>query len=165
MLEGNWKKEARTDRLKQGERAGQLIGVVFGVIMVIFLLLHWAQDTGFYTSEFDEIDATVLFAPILFGMVPELFRFMVGRKNLSRPLDVIVSLLFVFSAVYFLNDFQFNMEAFSQPLPGSLRFILDWISEDIAKVLLVIGVIGGGFSVVWNALTYVKVRELVGKEE
>ncbi len=163
MFESNWKREAKNDRLKQGERAGQLAGVILSIIVFIFLLVHWADDTGFYSSEFNEMDATVLFGPLLFGMVPSAFRFLVGRKNPSRPLDVVVSVLFVISAIYFLNYFHFNMEFFADPLPGSLEFLLDWMTEGIARIFLIIGVIGGTFSVVWTALTYVKVKEILEK--
>ncbi|OPX61053.1 MAG: hypothetical protein A4E29_00976 [Methanomassiliicoccales archaeon PtaB.Bin134] len=163
LFESNWKREAKNDRLKQGERAGQLAGVILSIIVFIFLLVHWADDTGFYSSEFNEMDATVLFGPLLFGMVPSAFRFLVGRKNPSRPLDVVVSVLFVISAIYFLNYFHFNMEFFADPLPGSLEFLLDWMTEGIARIFLIIGVIGGTFSVVWTALTYVKVKEILEK--
>ncbi len=133
MFESNWKREAKNDRLKQGERAGQLAGVILSIIVFIFLLVHWADDTGFYSSEFNEMDATVLFGPLLFGMVPSAFRFLVGRKNPSRPLDVVVSVLFVISAIYFLNYFHFNMEFFADPLPGRRDVLRRMDSPDLRQ--------------------------------
>ena len=165
MLEGTWKREAATDRMKQPERAGQLISVMLTIIASTYLFMHWLRDTGFYDPGFDEIDATVLFGPILFGLVPPLFRFLVGRKNASRPSDVIVSVLFTISAIYFLANFMFNMEVFATPLPEGARFLLDWISDDVARALLGLAVVGGAFSAAWNVLTYVKVKEILEKKD
>lgn len=165
MLEGNWKREAATDRMKQPERAGQLISVMLTVIAATYLFMHWLRDTGFYDPGFDEIDATMLFGPMLFSLVPPLFRFLVGRKNASRPSDVIVSVLFIISAIYFLANFMFNMEVFATPLPEGVRFLLDWISDDVARILLGLAIVGGVFSAAWNALTYVKVKEIMDRKE
>ncbi len=41
MLEGNRKREAATDCMKQPERAGQLISVMLTVITTTYLFMHW----------------------------------------------------------------------------------------------------------------------------
>jgi hypothetical protein len=84
-----------------------------------------------------------------------------GRKNIARPWDVIGSLLFVLASAYFLCAFPFDMAFFAVPLPDAIEFLIDWVSEDIAKMFLVIGVIGGIFGVGWPTLTYFKVREIL----
>ncbi len=161
MLESNWKKEAEKDKLKDAERASQLVSWFFTGLAAWFLLTHWTQDTGFYTSEFDQLDALVLFGPLFFGVLPPLVRTLRGRKNIARPWDIFGSMLFVLSSAYFLCAFPFDMAYFAVPLPGSLQFLIDWVTEDIAKVVLVIGVIGGIFGIGWTTLTYFKVREIL----
>lgn len=161
MLESTWKKEAEKDKLKDAERASQLVSWIFTAIAAWFLLAHWTEDTGFYTSEFDQLDAVLLFGPLLFGVLPPLVRTLRGRKNVARPWDIVGSMLFVLSSAYFLCAFPFDMAFFAVPLPEGMRFLIDWVTEDIAKVVLVIGVIGGIFGIGWTTLTYFKVREIL----
>jgi hypothetical protein len=70
-------------------------------------------------------------------------------------------MLFVLSSAYFLCAFPFDMAFFAVPLPESLQFLIDWVSEDIAKVVLMIGIIGGVFGIGWTSLTYFKVKEIL----
>lgn len=60
---------------------------------------------------------------MIVGMAPSLIRLIGGRKNPSRPFDVLGTMLFVLSAGYFLCNFHFDMTYFPQPLPESLRFL------------------------------------------
>jgi hypothetical protein len=53
------------------------------------------------------------------------------------------------------------MAFFALPLPEGLRFIIDWVTEDFAKVVLVIGIVGGAFGIGWTTLTYFKVKEIM----
>jgi len=161
MLDPTWRKEAEKDRLNDAERALQLISWIFTAIAAWFLLAHWTEDTGFYTPEFDQLDALVLFGPLLFGLLPPLVRTLRGRKNVSRPWDIAGSMLFVLSSAYFLCAFPFDMTFFAVPLPEGMRFLIDWVTVDIAKVVLVIGVIGGVIGIGWTTLTYLKVKEIL----
>ncbi|KAF5054212.1 hypothetical protein DSECCO2_390550 [anaerobic digester metagenome] len=156
-----WRKEAEKDRLNEAERAMQLISWVFTAIAAWFLLSHWTEDTGFFTSEFGQLDALVLFGPLLFGLLPPLVRTLRGRKNISRPWDIVGSMLFVLSSAYFLCVFPFDMAFFAVPLPDGMRFLIDWVTEDIAKVVLVIGIVGGVLGIAWTTLTYFKVKEIL----
>jgi hypothetical protein len=165
MLESPWRKEAEKDRLKDSERAAQLVGWFFTALAAWFLLAHWTEDTGFYTTEFGQLDAVVLVGPLLFGIMPPLVRTLRGRKNLARPWDIIGSILFVLSSAYFLCAFPFDMAFFAVPLPDSLRFLIDWVTEDIAKVVLVIGIVGGIAGIAWTSLTYFKVKEILDHRE
>ncbi|HQN75295.1 MAG TPA: hypothetical protein PLR51_04320 [Methanomassiliicoccales archaeon] len=161
MLESAWKKEAEKDKLNDAERALQLVSWIFTAIAAWFLLAHWTGDTGFYTSEFGQLDALVLFGPLLFGLLPPLVRTLRGRKSVSRPWDIFGSLLFVLSSAYFLCAFPFDMGFFAVPLPEGMRSLVDWVTEDIAKVVLAIGAVGGTFGIGWTTLTYFKVKEIL----
>jgi len=161
MLEPTWKKEAEKDKLNDAERASQLVSWIFTAIAAWFLLAHWTEDTGFYTSEFGQLDALVLFGPLIFGVLPPLVRTLRGRKNVSRPWDIFGSMLFVLSSAYFLCAFPFDMAFFALPLPEGLRFLVDWVTEDFAKVVLAIGIVGGAFGIGWTTLTYFKVKEIL----
>ena len=161
MLESTWLNEANKDVLNNGERIGQIAGVIVTILVASFLLSHWTGDTGFYTAEFNEWDALVLFVPLLYGIVPSSYRALVGRKNVVRPVDALGMVLFVISATYFLSAFHFDMQFFADPLPEWLRFIIDWIDEGWARLFLVLGIIGGTAGIVWTTVSYIKVKELL----
>jgi hypothetical protein len=161
----DWSKEVDRDVLRSADRIVQLVGVILTLVVISFLALHWTGDTGFYTSEFTEPEALILLVPLLYGALPNLIRVIVGRKNVVRPLDALGILFFLLSALYFLSNFHFDMTHFADPLPGVLRFLIDWIDEGWARILLVIGVLGGTFGLFWTLLTYIRVRELLmGRE-
>ena len=162
MLDSSWRKEAEKDGLKDAERAGQLGSFFIIGLAAWFLLTHWTDDTGFYTSDFGQLDAVLLFGPLFFGVLPPLVRTLRGRKNIARPWDIVSSMLFVLSFAYFLCAFPFDMAFFAVPLPESLRFLIDWVSEDIAKWALIIGVFGGIIAIGWTTFTYFKVKATLG---
>ncbi|MCG7844062.1 MAG: hypothetical protein MIO90_01360, partial [Methanomassiliicoccales archaeon] len=95
MLESTWLNEANKDVLRGGERIGQIAGVIVTFLVAAFLVSHWTGDTGFYTSDFNEWDALMLFGPLLYGIVPNLFRAVIGRKNVVRPFDAFGMIIFV----------------------------------------------------------------------
>lgn len=141
------------------------MGVILTLVVVSFLALHWAGDTGFYTSEFTELEALILLVPIFYGVLPNLLRAIIGRKNVVRPFDALGVLLFVLSALYFLSNFHFDMAHFADPLPGALRSLIDWIDEGWARIFLVIGVLGGAIGLFWTLAAYTKVRDLLAGKE
>lgn len=161
MLESLWRKEADDDPLSMEDQAGQLVGVLGSMLVLFYLIALWMGDVGFYTDEFSGTDAAVLFIPVVLGIFPAFVRIVLMRQNPARPLDALNTALFVLSAIYFLGNFHFDMSQFSYPLPEALRFLVDWIDEGWARMLLIVGIFGGTVGCVWISVTYVKVRQIL----
>jgi hypothetical protein len=54
--------------------------------------------------------------------------------------------------------FPFNFAHFADVVPDFLAFLISWITNDITRLLLAIGMVGGIVSVGINTVLYIKVR-------
>jgi hypothetical protein len=54
--------------------------------------------------------------------------------------------------------FPFNFAHFADVVPDFLAFLISWITNDIARLLLAIGMVGGIVSVGIKTVLYIKVR-------
>ena len=67
---------------------------------------------------------------------------LIGRKNPSRDLDSFGGLFFAtFGISWLLVVFPFDFAYFANVVPDFLRFLLKWISNDIARVIMVLLII------------------------
>ena len=83
-----------------------------------------------------------------------------GRKHLSRYFDVFGGMFFAGVAMaWLLVVFPFEFAYFADVLPDFLRFFVQWISNDIARVLMVLIIIVHIIGQVWMGLLHVFVRK------
>jgi hypothetical protein len=87
-----------------------------------------------------------------------------GRRNVSRPPELAASTFWVAGSIWLLAVFLFNFAHLADVLPESLRFLLGWITNDIAWVLFVLGILGGIGSIPVNIILYRRVRRLLHSE-
>jgi len=159
-INGQADKEAKSDQLGSKERKGQLAAVAGFVILVVFVALHQTESTGLFTDEFGTAAAVLLYGMIVFGTVPLLVRFLVVRKNNpARLLEAAAMALSFVGHLYFFVVFPFDMSHFADPLPGSLEFLIDWISPTLAKWILGLGAIGSVIFTVYDLVLYMAVEE------
>jgi len=152
-------KEAKKDEVSSSERIGQLLSVVVGAIVLAFFVIHQTRPTGFFTDDFGTVDAALLYALIVIGMVSPLVRFVFSQKNVARPFDVAGMAFFFVAGLYFLVAFPFDFTHFAEPFPRALEFLLDWISGTLAKWVLGIGVVASPFFSAYTFLLYVGVKK------
>jgi hypothetical protein len=158
LFEGHAAKEAARDRLRPSERVGQLIGMVVALIVAVYFAVLYASSSGFFTSEFTTADAVLFFEIAFLGAIPGLLRVVIGHKNAIRPLDVIFSISMLVAAAWFLSSFPFDFSHLPDALPMALRFLLSWISDGIAQVLMAIAIIASIFMIPYTTLLYLAVR-------
>ncbi len=116
--------------------------VVFSLLMMSYFALHQIRSTGFFTAAFGTSEMLLLYGLLLLGIVSASLESVFSRRLLSRLFDVFGGLIFgaVFT-VWLLVVFPFEFAYFADVLPDSLRFLVQWISNDIARVLMVLGII------------------------
>jgi hypothetical protein len=78
---------------------------------------------------------------------------MTGRRNVSRPPELAASVFWITGSAW-LFYFPFNFVHFAGSVPDLLRFLLSWITNDIAKVLFIFGTLGGVVLTVMNPVLY-----------
>jgi hypothetical protein len=78
-----------------------------------------------------------------------------SARALSRLLDAFGGAIFAtISVPWLLVVFPFEFTYFADVLPGSLRFLVQWISNEIAQGIMVIGIIIFAIAAVYCPLGY-----------
>jgi hypothetical protein len=158
-------KEARRDHLKLSERGGELIGVTTIVLVALFFYAHQAWSTGFFTSSFGSAEAFFLYGSILTGTAGPLARFVTGRRNISRLPELAASVFWIAGSAWLLVAFPFNFAHFADVVPEFLRFLVSWITNDIAWALFLLGTLGGIVFAPVNVVLYLRVRRLQSSQQ
>lgn len=94
-------------------------------------------------------------------MAGPLSRLVTGRRNVSRLPELAASTFWISGSLWLLVYFPFNFAHLVDVLPEFLRFALAWITNDIARIFFVLGLLGGIASVAVNAILYLRVRRLL----
>jgi hypothetical protein len=110
---------------------------------------------------FGGFGAFLLYGSIFLGVAGPIARSVTGSRNSARIPEIFASVFWIISSIWLLVSFPFNFAHFGDVIPEFLRFIVSWITNDIAWVLLAIGMIGGIAFVGIITLLYIKVRGLL----
>ncbi len=167
--QGSWferqaRKEVGRDRIPAGERGGQLIGIVIIILVALFFYYHQVNNTGFFTADFGIDDAIIFYGALLWGIVPNLIKMITGRRNFARLFEIVGTALTIFWVLWFLNSFPFEFANLAAPLPSSIQFILSWITNDIARLLFILALIGSMIGLFFQVLYYFIVRRTLRTE-
>ena len=135
--------------------------VVFSVLMVLYFVTHQIRSTGFFTATFGTLEMLMLYGFWSFWIVSAGLEGVFGRRLLSRLFDACGGLIFATIAIaWLIVVFPFEFAYFADVLPDSLRFLVQWISNDIARVLIVLGIIVHLGAAVYSPIAY----KFVGKK-
>ncbi|MCW3974949.1 MAG: hypothetical protein NWE86_01745 [Candidatus Bathyarchaeota archaeon] len=152
--------EAKKDIMKVSERAGEVIGIFCILILLVFFITHHISSAGFFTPKFGSLEQFLFYGSLSFGIITSVGKIIVGRKNVIRPLDAFGAIFSGIALLWLLNVFPFNFSHLSDILPDSLRVIIMWISNDIAKILMILGIIVSFIVAVYMIALYISIRQL-----
>ncbi|NIO36300.1 hypothetical protein GTO27_01200 [Candidatus Bathyarchaeota archaeon] len=155
--------EAKKDTIPYSERVGNIVGVVVGILIVLYFVAHQTGPTGFFTSEFDTLEMLLFYGSLMFGIVSTALRGLFGRKNFARLFEIFGAILAAIAITWLFVVFPFDFAYLADVLPSFLRFLLQWISNDIARVLMVLGIIVTLVMAIYTAIFYVLVRRELSK--
>jgi hypothetical protein len=150
--------EAKKDIVPYSERVGNIVGVGVGLLVVLYFVAHQMWSTGFFTSKFGTLEMLLFYVSLMFGIVSTALKGLFGRKNFARLFDVFGSVLFAITLVWLFVVFPFDFAYFADVLPSFLRFLVQWIFNDIARVLMVLGMIAAPVMAIYTAMLYMLVR-------
>ncbi len=151
-------REAKRERLRGSERISSLFGVFVSIVVIIYFYGHYSGNTGFFTSSFTSADAVLFFGASVLGLLPQLTRSVLGRRNVTRLLEVLTEAVFLIASIWFLATFPFDMSHLADLLPNGWHFLLTWISADLVKVVLVIAIAAMLFVIPYTLLLYQAVK-------
>lgn len=156
-------REVARDRLRLGDYIGECVVIVLTALVALFFINNQVLETGLFTSDFGAMETALFYGSLLFGTAPPVLRMTAGRRNVVRPFEVLGNIIFIVAAVYLLYVFPFDMAHLTDLFPSSLRFILDWITNDIARLLLAFAVVISAMAAVWTAFLYVAVKKRLAR--
>ena len=146
------------DVIPYDERVVSYAIILFGVLIVVYFVAHQTWSTGFFTATFGTLEMVMLYGSLIYWIVTSALLLFV-RKKLSRDLDVFGGLIFATVGItWFFVVFPFEFTYFADVLPDFLRFLVQWISNDIARVLMVPIIIVTLVFAVYASILHVFVR-------
>ena len=154
----NWFSRAKAEANKgipPNERVVGIVIVVVSVLMMLYYIAHQMWSTGFFTTAFGTFEMIMLYGNLTAWAVTGALEGIFGQRLLSRLFDVFGGIIFItFSLAWLLVVFPFEFTNFANVLPDFLRFLVQWISNDFARVVLVIGIIVFAVASVYSPIAY-----------
>ena len=148
------------------ERVTGIAIVVFSVLMVLYFVAHQTWSTGFFTATFGTLEMIMLYGSLIALIVTAALEGIFGQRLLSRLFDVFGGIIFItIGLAWLLVVFPFEFAYFADVLPDFLRFLVQWISNDIARVLMVLGIIVTLGAAVYTPIAYGFVGKKRSKRE
>ncbi len=124
------------------ERVVGISIVVFSILLVLYFIAHQTQSTGFFTAKFGTMEMLLLYGLLISVIISAGLEGVLGLRLHSRLFDVFGGLILAAVCTgWLLVVFPFEFAFFADVAPDSLRFLVGWISNDIARVLMVLAII------------------------
>jgi len=165
----NWysRGKAEADKgIPSNERFVGVAIVVVCVLIVFYFVAHQMGSTGFFTENFGTLEMIMLYGALVFMIVSAGLEGIFGQRLLSRMWDAFGGLIFAtIGETWLLVVFPFDFTYFAEVLPDFLRFLVQWISNDIAGVLLVLMIIVTLGAAIYTPIAYKFVRIKRSKPE
>lgn len=154
----NWFSRAKAEADKgvpPNERVVGITIVAISILMMLFFVAHQVGSTGFFTAAFGALETIMLYGNLAAWTVTGFLEGVLGQRLLSRLFDVFGGIIFItVSLAWLLVVFPFEFAYFADVLPDFLRFLVQWISNDIARGLMLIGVIVFTVAAVYSPIAY-----------
>jgi len=139
--------------------------VVVFTLIVLYFVAHQTWSTGFFTATFGPFEMLLLYGSLIEWIIVATLEGM-GRKNLSRDIDAFGGIIFVtIGGIWLLVRFPFQFAHFANVLPDFLRFLVQWISNDIARGVIALWAIVNGIAAVYYGILRVLVRKKLSKRD
>jgi hypothetical protein len=131
-------KEELSNEIASDDKAASIILIIVNGLIGFYLITHQTVSTGFFTPKFGTFDMITLYGVPVYWITTSVL-ILISQKHPSRDLDSYGGLFFATFAIGWLTVvFPFDFTHFADVLPDSLRFLVQWISNDVAVALLII---------------------------
>lgn len=132
-------------------------------LILLYLIAHQFLSTGFFNATLNVLAMLLLYGSLGEWIIVAVLE-TVGRKNISRDIDAFGGIIFVVaSGVWLFAVFPFEFTYFANLLPESLRFLLQWISNDVGRGVLVLWIIINAVAAIYYGILRVLVRKKLSK--
>jgi len=148
--------KAEADKgVQNNERVTGIVLVVASILAILYFVFHQIGATGFFTPKFGTLEMFLLYGSLAAWIITGSLDGIFGQRLLSRIFDTFGGIIFIAVAnAWLLVIFPFEFTYFTDVLPVSLRFLLQWISNDIARVIILLYTIAMGIASVYSPIAY-----------
>ena len=155
----NWFSRGKIDADKGIPKNDRIVAIGFffagSVLMVLYLVAHQIWSTGFFTTSFGTAEMIMLYGSWISLIITSVLEGVLGQRLLSRLWDAFGGIIFIVVATAWITVvFPFDFTYFADVLPDFLRFLVQWISNDIARILMVLYTIAMGIAVIYAPIAY-----------
>ena len=147
-------KSVNKDHLTPSQRVGELFSVQLLMLFLAFMLYHQLADTGFYTEDFRSVEKLCLYGPMLLAFLPPIIRAVGGGRNRARPYEAATNLSQALGSLWLVSIFPFEYAHLADALPKFLRFSLEWVTNDMARIVFIIMIVVGVIAFLVNTIRY-----------
>ena len=153
------------DVLSLDDRVISICVIMVFPLIVFYFVAHQMFSTGFFTATFGTLEMVLLYGSLIFWIFTCTV-LLLELKDLSRDIDSFGGLFFAaVGFAWLFVVFPFDFAYFADVLPDVFRFLVWWISNDIARVLLVLGFIVHLFLAVFSGILRVMVRKELARRK
>jgi hypothetical protein len=153
------------DELSLEDRVISIAIIMVFPLIVFYFVAHQTLSTGFFTATFGTLEMVLLYGSLIYWIFTCTV-LLLELKDLSRDIDSFGGLFFAaVGFAWLFVVFPFDFAYFADVMPDSLRFLVLWVSNDIARVLLVLGFIVHLFLAVFSGIHRVMVRKELARRK
>lgn len=157
-------KQALKDNMKNSEIGGELVGVIAIGLIGLFFYTHQRQATGFLRLTLGGWIPSALWCYSDWSSKTPSKK-LTGKRNKSLP-PLIASVFWIVASAWFLTVvFPFDFAHFADIVPNFFTFLVSWITNDIARALIAIGMMGGIVFVGVNNVLCIKVKAFLLQQQ
>ncbi len=148
-----------SDEIATDDKVASIVLIVVNSLFGLYLIAHQMVSASFFTSGFSTFDMIMLYGIPTYWITTSVL-ILIDQKHPSRDLDSYGGLFFATFAIgWLIVIFPFEFTHFADVLPDSLRFLLQWISNEIALVILILLFIAHLILAVYSLILRLYVRK------
>lgn len=131
-----------SDEVRNSERGFGVFLVIINLLCIVYFALHHLNSTGFFQESFKALEMIMLYGIMVDWIITASMEAIFGRKKLSRLFDLYGGMVFMTIAlIWLLVVFPFDFTYFADILPSELQFLIAWISNGIARIILILYIV------------------------
>jgi len=159
----NWYSRGKAEADKGIPKNERIAGIGFffsgSILVVLYLAAHQIWSTGFFTAKFGTIEMMMLYGSWISLSISSGLEGLLGKRLLSRLFDSFGGIIYIAVATaWLLVVFPFDFTYFANVLPDFLRFLVQWISNDIARIVMVLYTIAMAIAAIYSPIAYKFIR-------
>jgi hypothetical protein len=159
----NWFSRGKAEADKDIPKNERIVSIGFffagSVLMILYLVSHQIWSTGFFITKFGPIEMIMLYVSWISLSISSGLEGILGQRLLSRLFDTFGGIIYIAVATaWLIVVFPFDFTYFANVLPDFLRFLVQWISNDIARILMVLYAIVMGIAAIYSPIAYKFIR-------